>query len=337
MIETLLDAPILLASSTLFGISVFLFVRTPLCWWVRPVHEISLIQWDLDDNRRKLLRRQSLLFRKFEPWIVGLANGMDRSWPIQDLDPESVSKLSSKERMYRELLGTRDSVVLGLRTGVIPGAWSASEYVAASLVVSFGIACSVSLMVIGIQLSIFLILSLVCGTAIAFRVQLMLLAKSIRQRQSEIRHLLPHSMEILSMTMSAGGTFRAGVEDVIRDFPGHPLVQELERMVKDLQRGVGMYDALRNVAKRVQIDEFDDILRTMSISHEHGAPATDFFRRGAKQLRTKQLRSMEIAVGKAEAKMPLPTMVITIACMIIAIAPFVVGALESGILDMFSN
>lgn len=108
-------------------------------------------------------------------------------------------------------------------------------------------------------------------------------------------------------------------------------------MIKDLQRGVGMYDALQNIAKRVRIEEFDDVLRTMSISHEHGAPASEFFRRGARQMRTKHLRAMETAVGKAEAKMPLPTMVITIACMIIAIAPFVVGAMESGIMEMFGK
>lgn len=337
MFESVVNEPLLLASSILLGSAVFMFIRFPLCWWMRPVKDIELTHWDLDDNRWKLLRRQSSLFRKLEPWIVGLANGLEHAWPIQNLDPVAINKLTSQQRTYRKLLGTRDSVELGLRTGVIPGAWSACEYVATMFVVSLGIACSASLMVFGTHLSIPMIIGLVVFTGLAFRVQLAFIDRSIKARQSEIRRLLPHAMEILSMTMSAGGTFQAGVEDVIRDFPGHPLVQELERMIKDLQRGVGMYDALQNVAKRIQIEEFDDVLRTMTISHEHGAPASEFFRRGAKQMRTKHLRAMEIAVGKAEAKMPLPTMIITVACMIIAIAPFVVGALESGIMEMFGN
>jgi hypothetical protein len=317
--------------------AVFLLVRFPLCWWIRPVQETELIQWDLDDNRRRSLRRDSTLFSKLEPWIVGLSNGMDRSLPIVDLDSVAVSKLSPRDKMLRGVLGTRDSVVLGIRTGVVSGAWSASEYVATMLVVSIGIASACAMLFLGMELSIRFLFGAILFTALAFRVQLMYLDKQIRYRQSQIRTLLPHAMEILSMTMSAGGTFQMGVADVLRDFPEHPLAKEFERLIRDLQRGVGMHDALRNVAKRVRIEEFDDVLRTMTISHDHGAPASEFFKRGAKQLRSKHLRAMEVAVGKAEAKMPLPTMVITIACMIIAIAPFVVGAMESGIMDMFGK
>lgn len=337
MLEILIKEPLLLTATFLLGVSVFLFVRFPLCWWMRLTPQIDLIEWDLDDNRRQLLRQQSALFLKLEPWIVGLANGMDKSWPIRNLDPVALNKLSPQQRTYRELFGTRDSVVTGLRTGVISGAWSPGEYVSSMLFVSLGIALAASMLLFGIQLSLPFIMGVVILTAFAFRVQLIQLDRKIKTRQSQIRKLLPHSMEILAMTMSAGGTFQAGIEDVVRDFPGHPLVNEFDRMIKDLQRGVGMYDALQNVAKRVRIEEFDDILRTMTISHEHGSPASEFFRRGAKQLRTKHLRAMEIAVGKAEARMPLPTMVITIACMIIAIAPFVVGALESGMMDMFGS
>jgi Flp pilus assembly protein TadB len=337
MIEMLMKEPLLGVASLILAVAVFLLVRFPLCWWIRPIQETELIQWDLDDNRRRSLRRDSSLFAKLEPWIVGLSNGMDRSLPIADLDSVAVSKLSPREKMLRSTLGTRDSVVLGIRTGVIPGAGSAGEYVATMLVVSVGVAISCALFFFGMQLSIRFLLGTILFAALAFRLQLVHLDKQIRSRQSQIRRLLPHGMEILSMTMSAGGTFQTGVEDVIRDFPEHPLAKEFDRLIRDLQRGVGMHEALRNVAKRVRIEEFDDVLRTMTISHEHGAPASEFFKRGAKQLRTKHLRAMEVAVGKAEAKMPLPTMIITVACMIIAIAPFVVGALESGIMDMFGK
>lgn len=336
MIQILFKEPLLLGACLLLAGSVFMLIRLPLVWWLRPIVEHELIQWDLDDNRRKLLRRQSKVFKKLEPWVVGLATGMEHHYPMPTNDDKSNHQKTPRQRLAKAVFGSRTSIVIALRAGVIEGAWTASEYIATMGLMSVLVGVGVSFFIVGSNLSLQFALCMGVVAMAVYRLQLVHLDRKIRMRQSQIRKLLPHSMEILSMTMSAGGTFQAGVEDVIRDFPGHPLANEFERMIKDLQRGIGMYDALKNIAHRIQIEEFDDILRTMSISHEHGAPASDFFRRGAKQLRTKQLRAMEIAVGKAEAKMPLPTMVITIACMIIAIAPFLVGALESGILEMFN-
>ena len=335
MVISLVEQPLLLVASVLFGTSVFMMIRFPLLWWIQPTLEHELIQWDLDDNRRKLLRRESKLFKKLEPWIVGLANMFEHKFATPESSTKKQDSAQAKQRLRSLLLGSPKTVTLGLRTGVITSPWTTGEYMAAMGLLSLGIAICISFAMVGQLLTLTTAISFIGLTWLIYRVQMTQLERSIRARQAAIKRLLPHSLEILSMTMSAGGTFESGLEDVLRDFPSHPLSREFEKMIKELQRGVGMYDALRNIAERIQIVEFDDILRTMTISHEHGAPAADFFRRGAKQLRTKQLRSMEIAVGKAEAKMPLPTMVITVACMIIAIAPFVVGALESGILDMF--
>jgi tight adherence protein C len=330
-----LPASMVWISSAMLGTATFLLCRLPLHWLSKRPSRNDQYGWDVDDYRRITLRKESAFFKRCEPWVVGLANGLRMYTPW--LMDESSLPFSSKgmRRLATVLFLSPTKLARALASGVARGAWTIEEYQAAAWLAAISIGLVVAILFDTRILSLgFITIVLVVAFAV-YRLQMMSLLKRATRRRSMIRKLLPHSLDTLAMTLSAGGTFAEAIEDLARDFPDHPLAQEFTRLLGDIHRGRTMYDSLVAMAARIDIVEFDDVLRTMTIAHEHGAPAANFFRTGASQMRTKQLRQMEVAIGKAEAQMPLPTMVIVVACMIIAVAPFAVMSLNSGFIEQF--
>lgn len=322
-------------SSALVGLATFLLLRLPLQWLEKKPQRSSEYGWDIDDHRRITLRKQSAFFKRWEPWIVGLANAtrIYTPWLLDDKILPANSK--GLRRLVNTLFIPPSNTYKALASGVGKGAWTVEEYIAATWLSSLAIASAVAFLFESQMISIWF-LSLTAVIAwLLYRYQISALLKRATTRRRIIRQLLPHSMDTLAMTMSAGGTFSEAVEDLVRDFPDHPLAMEFSRLLGDVSRGRTMYESLVAMASRIDVVEFDDVLRTMTIAHEHGAPAAEFFRTSASQMRLKHLRQMETAIGKAEAKMPLPTMVIVVACMIIAVAPFAVMSIYSGFLEQF--
>lgn len=330
-----LPASLVWVASALLGAATFLLCRLPLQWLAQRPKRADHYGWDVDDYRRITLRKESTFFKRWEPWVVGTANGL-RLYAPWLLD-ETILPFQSKglRRLATALFLSPTKVSRALAGGIARGAWTIEEYLAAAWLAAGSIGFVVAILFDMRILSLgFLMIAL--GIAfVVYRLQVMNLLKRAAHRRMLIRKLLPHSLDTLAMTLSAGGTFAEAIEDLARDFPDHPLAQEFTRLLGDIQRGRTMYDSLVAMAARIDIVEFDDVLRTMTIAHEHGAPAANFFRTGASQMRTKQLRQMEVAIGKAEAQMPLPTMVIVVACMIIAVAPFAVMSLNSGFIEQF--
>lgn len=319
--------------SLCLGLSLYSCLQLPLQWAARRKKHTANFGWDVDDSRYVTLRKHSSFFAHFQPWIVGLADSMRRLAPWM-LDSNILPARSKALRRVADIIFTSPiKTQRAMVSSVANGAWSVEEYLSATWISSAGIGAIVAIfmdrsIISPTFLGVFTLTSL-----IAYRYQIAKLHHRAAVRRRLIRRLLPHSLEAFAMTMSAGGTLPEAVEDFVRDFPGHPLAFEYSRLLRDINRGRTKYESLIALSQRLDVSEFDDVLRTMTISDERGAPVANFFRNSASQMRNKQLRQMEAAIGKAEAQMPLPTMVIMVACMMIAVAPFIVMAVHSGALE----
>ena len=319
--------------SLCLGLSLYLCLQMPLQWAASRQKREAKFGWDVDDSRHLTLRKQSSFFAHFQPWIVGLADSMRRVTPWM-LDANILPARSKTLRRLADIiLSSPDKTQRAMVSGVANGAWTVEEYLSSSWITSAGIGAAVAIAVDRSIVSPTFVATFALTSLIAYRYQIAVLHHKAAVRRRLIRRLLPHSLEAFAMTMSAGGTLPEAIEDFVRDFPGHPLAFEYSRLLRDINRGRTKYESLIALSQRLDVSEFDDVLRTMTISDEHGAPVAKFFRNSASQMRVKQLRQMETAIGRAEAQMPLPTMVIMVACMMIAVAPFIVMAVHSGALE----
>ncbi len=96
---------------------------------------------------------------------------------------------------------------------------------------------------------------------------------------------------------------------------------------------VDLNQLTHHVAETISLPEFHELVRVLSRIHQHGVPAAESFGRLAKQLRVNQLRFMEEEIGKAEATMALPTMLVLLAAMMVSAAPFVLSLSLSDLIN----
>lgn len=290
-------------------------------------------QWDYEQLRVQRLREASALFRSLERWIVGIANMISLHAPWF-LKLETRQSLRLTYRGFEVLFGRSADVARAVRVGQIIEPWTPAEVVAVGWI--FGCLTSGCVLVTLMQnLSAgAMIVALVLSWLGAYRVWIAWFAANAEARRRSMRLFLPHAMDCIAMVMSAGGTFREGVETVVRDFPDQPLSQELSGLRMEMDHGRPLLSALKESASRICLPEFDELVSVLTRTSEHGAPGAASFARLSKQLRVHQLRWMEAEIGKADAKMALPTMLAVFSCMLFVAAPFGLQFLEFGLFKL---
>ena len=152
------------------------------------------------------------------------------------------------------------------------------------------------------------------------------------RRRREVRRFLPHAMDTVAMVMSSGDPFAVSLDAVIRDFPDEPLSQELAVMQNNLKRGQTMDAALANLSDTICLPEFREMVRVLSRIQDHGGAGAADFTRLARQLRIAQLRYMEEEVGKAEASMEIPVILVMFSAMLVSVAPFLLALMQSDLM-----
>lgn len=320
-------------SSGFAGLAAYLVMR-PLISDLLSPQSVAGEAWDRQQLRHLKLQAQSRIFALCGRWICGLARVLERRVPSL-LVPRNVDTTPRQlsDFMLSFFVGAPKSIEQAIRIRSQEQPWVTAELIAAGFVlaVAAGLASVVlftgSLGAVG--------LGVVAGVTglVAYRLWIQNFIARAREKQKAILQLLPHSIDTISMVLQSGGTFLAGVEAVIVDFPRHPLSDELRTLRNRLERGQSMSEALRGSADAISLPEFDEVMRTLTRVHEHGAPSAESFVRLAKQMRLAHLRRMEEQVGQAESKITLPTMLVLFSCMLICAGPFVLSMIESEFLQ----
>ncbi|MDX1930541.1 MAG: type II secretion system F family protein [Pirellulaceae bacterium] len=289
-----------------------------------------LEQWHREEPRWNCLRQVSGLFKSFQPWIVGLSRLVDKYLAFMMKTDKPTSHGQRAVQLFvRLVFGDPARMQSANRALHAVEPWSVSERLACGFAFSTLAGLFAVFVLVDSTITYRGYLLIVATWFAAFRLWRGAVVSRGERRRRAVRRFLPHAMDCIATVMSSGDTFRTGIETVIRDFPDHPLCQDLQRLRNELDRGQVMATALQSTAESIGLPEFDEMVRVLARIHQHGTPASDSFVRLAKQLRVSHLRHMEEEVGRAEASMALPTMLVMASCMIVAAAPFVLSIMES--------
>lgn len=323
------DGTAVLVASTLLGTATLLASHFVL-QAIAGVDEFRIAAWHREESRWHCLRENSATFRALQPWIIGLSQMLERycSWFVHPVTPASkVGQFSAW--VFKLVLGNVAKLRTAVQTLNAVAPWSVSETIACGCLLATLATAMTAVVIIDASTTYRGYLILVGIWLIAYRVWCGSAISRGEYRRRCIRRFLPHAMDSVAMVMASGDTFRTGIETVIRDFPDHALSQDLQRLRNELDRGQTMTAALQTTASSVNLPEFDEMVRVLVRIHQHGTPAAESFVRLAKQLRVSHLRHMEEEVGRAEASMALPTMLVMASCMIVSAAPFVLSIMQS--------
>lgn len=327
------NEPIIFVASGLMGATAFLLIQPFVAVFFSEDH-LEYEAWNRQQLRLLKLRTGSSVFRVLERWIRGLSRLIEKhaTWLIVARRREtSFQRLT--DFGFSSVFGSPATISEAVRIRTNEQPWLGSELVAAGLIMGASAFLCVGITLYGALSPLRLVVLCGCCMLVVHRIWILGFVKKARERQFAVRQLLPHSIDMIAMIMQSGGTFVAGINSIIEDFPKHPLSEELSIMRNRLERGQSMREAVDTTASTICLSEFDEVARALNRIHEHGAPSSESFLRLAKQMRLTHLRKMEERVGQAESKMQFPTVIVLISCILVCVGPLLLSMLEGGVFD----
>lgn len=334
MISQHTPLPNLIVIASFFVAGSTLFASYFLLQAIFTIDERRTLAWHRDQARWMRLRQCSGLFRSLQQWIVGISQVIETNLPwFVAMPPQPGRYRRVAMTVTRWLIGDSSKLNQAARVGNAIEPWATSEIVAVGFLFSSFAVAAYGLTVSASVLSAMGLVKLVAVFLVTYRLWCYRIVSRSGQRQNQVRQFLPHAMDTIAMVMSSGGTFRSGIDTVIRDFPDQPLSVELNRLRNDMERGKTFSDALLVTKESICLPEFDELVRTLGTIAHHGAPASGSFVDQARQLRKSQSQHLENLIGRAEAMIALPTMMVMLSCMLVASAPFVLSLMSSTILE----
>ncbi|MCE9606395.1 MAG: type II secretion system F family protein [Planctomycetia bacterium] len=292
---------LLCGSATAAGaVALFAWLVLRLAWRPR-VREAAA--WEFEAARRLRLAEKNSAYRWFEPLVDELAARARRA-------PQKV------EEIGRNLIAVDE-----------PLPWKPEEYVAvkqleAAIGAVFGLA--IGTLFGGIFWGL-----LAAGAAfyILVRMGLQDLGEKAVKRTGTLKRRLPFTIDLMALMLEAGGGLLESLKTLVVDLRGHPLGNELELIVGEIQLGRSMHDSLVRFQKRVPDPDVAELVFMINKGEEFGTPLAQTFRLQAEQMRLKRSQWAERAAGAAQVAIVMPGIIIMIACLLIIGAPFILSAL----------
>jgi tight adherence protein C len=146
-----------------------------------------------------------------------------------------------------------------------------------------------------------------------------------QKRLLKIRHGLPHAIDLMTLSMSAGLDFPAAVRQVIEKAsdPRDPLIEEFRHIASGLQLGRTRKQALLDFAHRAPTDSVLEFVSSVVQAEQRGNPLAEVLAIQAESLRRKRTSGAEEAASRAGVAMAGPLLLLFVSIMIIIIGPMI--------------
>ncbi len=146
-------------------------------------------------------------------------------------------------------------------------------------------------------------LVLVVGAAIVIIILPKLSVNWLKKRRFEkFEKQLPDALLMVSGAMRAGASLTVAMESMVKE-QKPPLAQEFDLLLREQRVGVDFDTALRNMEKRLPIQDFIMVVSGMRISREVGGNLADILETLADTLRMKHQMEGKIKALTAQGKM----------------------------------
>ena len=256
-----------------------------------------------EQQRREQLRAGSLLYRWAEPLVEEIASKF------------TANNSPGLELLRLSLLASREKLP-----------WTPAEFLAAKWLegIFFGLVIFIMFWLFGAPVAAIM---LGLGMALIYG---FLAPKSLRDRAnrrlSRIRIRLPFAVDLIALTMEAGGGFQECLQTAVAENGDHPLTEELAEVLRQISLGRPRNEALTALQDRLNDPDINELVFAINKGEELGTPLSAILRDQAEQMRLKRSQRGEKAAAEAEVKIIFPGMVLMIACLLVIITPIVLPA-----------
>lgn len=151
---------------------------------------------------------------------------------------------------------------------------------------------------------------------------------SRKRRHDEIRLQLPFVIDLLTLSTEAGLDFIGALQKVVEKTRSGPLVDEVERMLQQIQLGTTRADAMRDMAWRIDLQEISSLIAVLVTADQMGSPLGSVLRVQSDLIRTQRFTTAEKKGAAASQKLLFPLIFFIMPAVFIMIfGPVILGFL----------
>jgi tight adherence protein B len=136
-----------------------------------------------------------------------------------------------------------------------------------------------------------------------------------RKRIEKFRHQLPEGLELISRALKAGHAFTSGMKLAADQF-GDPLGPEFEETLDEINFGVSVPDALRNLARRINCQEIKYFVVAVILQRETGGNLAEIIESLAYLIREKFKLNGKVQALTAEGRLSAVILVLLPFCIV---------------------
>jgi len=128
----------------------------------------------------------------------------------------------------------------------------------------------------------------------------------MKTRQRSLVRALPYAVDLLTLSVEAGLDFAAALSKVAERGRAGPLAHELSVVLRELRLGKTREDALRNLARRVELPALTSFVQALVHADRMGTPLGKVLRILSTQLRVERTQRAEKLANEAPVKLLVP-------------------------------
>jgi len=133
-----------------------------------------------------------------------------------------------------------------------------------------------------------------------------LVNRKISQRKYSIARMLPETVDLLGLCVEAGLDFTTSVKWVIEKVPKNPIIEELAFVLEEIKWGKPRTQALKDMAKRLNIPEVSSFVQTLVQAERMGTPVAEAFTILSEDTRLQRFHRGERFAMQAPIKILIP-------------------------------
>lgn len=188
-----------------------------------------------------------------------------------------------------------------------PGQMSSNEF----LVFQYGLAVILAIVAVTVAITFFNMLQfqvilMGLGAGISGNIlPVLFLNRRIAKHKENIQQELPDILDLLTISVDAGLGFDAALLKVVEK-KGGALGAEFFQMLQEVKKGKARRDALRDMAKRCQVNDLSTFVGAIVQADQLGVSISNVLRLQAEQMRQRRRQQAEEQAMKAPVKMLFP-------------------------------
>jgi tight adherence protein C len=133
-----------------------------------------------------------------------------------------------------------------------------------------------------------------------------MLNNTIQKKKKLILRVFPDTIDLINLCVDAGLDFMQGLRWVVERTKPNPLTREFSRIVKEVKMGLSRQEALKNMAKRLNMPEINSFVSALIHADRMGAQINQVLSVISEETRRQKFEKAERIALKAPVKMLFP-------------------------------